>query len=174
MLRLNRTHTPATSLGHITASRSKVRSTRRPSFLKDESTDSAAPKSASAVTRSDKRSLAQPHIPPAFRKRVRIVSPTKTYIPSTSAAVHLHNYIPEDLTPYEPHECPDIFIRVKVCHSFDFRQDVIFSDSSGSFPVSAFDGSQYLLMSIFKRYIHVEPLLNRTTEKINRGFQVPT
>ena len=57
MLRRNRPHTPATALGHITASRSNICSTRRhPIKLQDvsdtSSSDSAAPKLAQAATRS--------------------------------------------------------------------------------------------------------------------------
>jgi hypothetical protein len=89
---------------------------------------------------------------------------------STSAPVHLHDYVPEILTPYQPHQLPDIFIRSKVCHSSDFRQDAIFSDLLGRFPISAFDGSQYLLVSVLKRYIHVEPLLNRTTDQLVAAY----
>ena len=66
MLRRNRPHTPATALGHITASRSNIRSTRRRPKLQDvsdtSSSDSAAPKLAQAVTRSHFKHLRQANL----------------------------------------------------------------------------------------------------------------
>jgi hypothetical protein len=38
----------------------------------------------------------------------------------------------------------------------------MFSDLTGRFPASAMDGSQYILLSVYKRYIHLELLPNRT------------
>jgi hypothetical protein len=121
----------------------------------------------SAVTRSQKRAPAPLDLAPTIRKRVRILSPTDHPNPSKSAPVHLHANIPEILTPYTPHQLPDIFIRAQVCPSSDFKQD---ADLAGRFPVSAFDGSQYLLVSVFKRYIHVKPLLNRTIDQLVAAY----
>ena len=171
MLRRNRPHTPATALGHITASRSNIRSTRRRPKLQDvsdtSSSDSAAPKLAQAVTRSHFKHLRQPNLDPTPRKRVRIVSPTDLSFTTTDT---MHHPILENLTQYQPHQLPDIFIRAKVLHSSDFRHDAIFSDLPGRFPVSAVDGSQYLLVSVFKRYIHVEPLRSRSTDQLIAAY----
>ena len=82
----------------------------------------------------------------------------------------MHHPILENLTQYQPHQLPDIFIRAKVLHSSDFRHDAIFSDLPGRFPVSAVDGSQYLLVSVFKRYIHVEPLRSRSTDQLIAAY----
>ena len=103
MLRRNRPHTPATALGHITASRSNIRSTRRRPKLQDasdtSSSDSAAPKFAQAVTRSHFKHLRQPNIDPTPRKRVRIVSPTDLAFTTTET---MHHPILENLTQYQP------------------------------------------------------------------------
>ncbi len=107
MLRRNRPHTPATALEHIAASRLNVRSTRRSPISKDasdtSSSDSVAPKRVSAVTRSQKRPSAPPDLVPCIRKRVRILSPTRHAITSKPVSAQLQAYVPEILTPYQPH-----------------------------------------------------------------------
>jgi hypothetical protein len=118
MLCRNRPHTPATALGHITASRSNIRSTRQRLKLQDvsdtSSSDSATPKLAQAATRSQLKRPPEPNLDPPPRKRVRIVSPTDSSFTTTETMPHP---ILENLTQYQPHQLPDIFIRAKVLHS---------------------------------------------------------
>jgi hypothetical protein len=64
----------------------------------------------------------------------------------------------EFLDYYPPNERPDTLLHCTVHHSSDFRRDVILSDLPGHFPVRAKDGSEYLLLSVYKNYIHVETL----------------
>jgi hypothetical protein len=42
----------------------------------------------------------------------------------------------------------------------------MFSDLTGCFPVTAMDGSQYILLSVYKHYIHLEFLASRTEASI--------
>jgi hypothetical protein len=42
----------------------------------------------------------------------------------------------------------------------------MFSDLTGRFPATAMDGSQYILLSVYKRYIHLELLPNRRNQFI--------
>jgi hypothetical protein len=103
----------------------------------------------------------------AISKRVRIVSPTTTSAPTNTAPLPRTDDIPETLAlNKKPNQLPDTFIRVKVLHSSDFGHGAIFSDLPGRFSVSAVDGSQCLLILVFKRYIHVEPLLNCITDQL--------
>jgi hypothetical protein len=44
----------------------------------------------------------------------------------------------------------------------ELRDSSMFSDLTGRFPATAMDGSQYILLSVYKRYIHLELLPNRT------------
>jgi hypothetical protein len=44
----------------------------------------------------------------------------------------------------------------------ELRDSSMFSDLTGRFPATAMDGSQYILLSVYKRYIHIELLPNRT------------
>jgi hypothetical protein len=37
----------------------------------------------------------------------------------------------------------------------------MFSDLTGRFPATAMDGSQYILLSVYKCYIHIELLAGR-------------
>ncbi len=123
-LRRNKPHSPATGLGHITASRSNVRSTRPV---------------------QDPLPSSSPHF----------VSLAQAQPPDNSPLEHLDHY---DLT-----DLPDIILRCSLQPSSEFRRDAIYSDLPGAFPVRAKDGTQYLLLSVYKGYIHVEPLASRTT-----------
>jgi hypothetical protein len=42
----------------------------------------------------------------------------------------------------------------------------MFSDLTGRFPATAIDGSQYLLFSVYKKYIHIELLASRAESSI--------
>jgi hypothetical protein len=110
-VRRNKPHSPATALGHITASRFNVRSSR--------------------LTFDDSPKLALSAQPSAFV---------------------------EALNHYSENELPDIVLRCTVQHYSAFRHDAIYSDLPGRFPVRAKDGSEYLLLSVYKNYIHVETL----------------
>ncbi len=46
----------------------------------------------------------------------------------------------------------------------------MFSDLTGRFPVTARDGSQYILLSVYKRYIHLELLASRSDSAIIDAF----
>jgi hypothetical protein len=123
-LRRNKPHSPATALGHITASRSNVRSSRSPS------TDP------------------QP-------KLARSAQPSA---------------LTENLAHYLPDELPDILLQCTVQHSSDFRCDAVFSDLPGRFPIHAKDGTEYLLLSVYKNYVHVENLPDRSASRIRSAY----
>ena len=42
----------------------------------------------------------------------------------------------------------------------------MFSDLTGRFPATAIDGSQYILLSVYKQYIHLELLASRVESAI--------
>jgi hypothetical protein len=42
----------------------------------------------------------------------------------------------------------------------------MFSDLTGRFPATAMDGSQHILLSVYKLYIHLELLASRTEAAI--------
>jgi hypothetical protein len=68
----------------------------------------------------------------------------------------------EALDHYSDNELPDIVLRCSVQHTSAFRRDTIYSDLPGRFPVRAKDGSEYLLLSVYKNYIHAETLPDRS------------
>ena len=131
MLRRNKPHSPATGLGHITASRSNVRSTR-----------------PRTVTLSGYPS--------------HLASLAKTSSPHDPALEYLDHYDLKDL--------PDTILRCSLKPSSEFRRDAIYSDLPGAFPVRAKDGTQYLLLSVYKGYIHVEPSASRTTAHLCSAY----
>jgi hypothetical protein len=114
-VRRNKLHSPATALGHITASRSNVRSSR----------------------------------------------PTPVDSPTLALSAQPYAFV-EALDHYSDNELPDIVLRCSVQHTSAFRRDAIYSDLPGRFPVRAKDGAEYLLLSVYKNYIHVEALPNRS------------
>ncbi len=46
----------------------------------------------------------------------------------------------------------------------------MFSDLTGRFPATAMDGSQYILLSVYKRYIHLELLPSRTESPLITAY----
>ncbi len=46
----------------------------------------------------------------------------------------------------------------------------MFSDLTGRFPAIAMDGSQYILLSVYKRYIHLELLPNRSEASLIMAY----
>ena len=119
----NKPHSPATALGHITASRAGVRSSR--------------------LTPDDSPKLALSAQPSAFV---------------------------EALDHYSENELPDIVLRCTVQHCSTFRRDAIYSDLPGRFPVRAKNGSEYLLLSVYKNYIHVETLPDRSSTHLCAAY----
>jgi hypothetical protein len=124
-LRRNKPHSPATALGHITASRSNVRSSR-----------------------------SQPTNPQP--KLARSVQPVALFT--------------ENLDHYLSDELPDILLQCTVQHSSALRRDAVFSDLPGRFPVRAKDGTEYLLLSVYKNYVHVETLPDRSASCIRSAY----
>jgi hypothetical protein len=115
-VRRNKPHSPATALGHITASRSHVRSSR-------------------------------------FTPATEALKLALSGQPSA---------LDETLDHYSESKLPDILLRCTVQYSSAFRRDPSFSDLPGRFPIRAKDGSEYLLLSVYKNYIHVETLPDRS------------
>jgi hypothetical protein len=122
-LRRNKPHSPATALGHITASRANVRSSRLPPVQSSKLAFSAQPSPLS-----------------------------------------------ENLDHYDENDLPDTLLQCSVQHSSSFRRDAVFSDLPGRFPVKAKDGSEYLLLSVYKNYIHIETLQNRSGPNICAAY----
>ncbi len=122
-LRRNKPHSPATALGHITASRANVRS--------------------SSLTPAD--------------------SSNKALSAKPSPLVEI-------LEHYDENDLPDTLLQCTVQHSSSFRRDAIFSELPGRFPVRAKDGSEYLLLSVYKNYIHVETLPNRSGSNLCAAY----
>jgi hypothetical protein len=61
-------------------------------------------------------------------------------------------------------------LRCTIQHSSAFRRDAIYSDLPGRFPVRAKDGSEYLLLSVYKNYIHVETLPDRSSPHLCAAY----
>jgi hypothetical protein len=195
MLNANKPHSPATGLGHITASRANVRSTRTkkvlprrsatylptPVFLtqpaptaittSDSDPDSDSESDAPTATRAlhvERRAsrnqfptpapLTNPIIPLTYT----IKSPATLTDTTLSPMENLNHYLSQDR--------PDIVLRAKVLHTSEFRHHALFSDPTGRFPVTAKDGSQYLLVSVYKKYIHIETMPSRTASALQQAY----
>ena len=198
MLNANKPHSPATGLGHITASRANVRSTRTkktvqrrpttylptPAFLtqpaptalsdgdsdSDSDSDSALdePTPTRALHGKRRTTHKQFHTPAPLTHPIIPITYTikDTTTPLTNAALAPM----ENLYHYPHHDRPDIVLRAKVLHTSEFRNHALFSDPTGRFPVTAKDGSQYLLVSVYKKYIHVETMPSRTTSALLQAY----
>ena len=175
MIRKNQPQSPATALRHITIARSGIRSSQ------PKTSDSKA----SATTRS--KSTIQ-HSPPSqpTRKRQREIGPPASPqglpvyglpadgLPAHSlpAPVELDTLsqsqqgqpadTTEHLSHYQPSELPTTTLETRLLPPSELRDSSMFSDLTGRFPATAMDGSQYILLSVYKRYIHLELLPNRT------------
>jgi hypothetical protein len=71
-------------------------------------------------------------------------------------------FLSDFLSVYNEVEHPSIKILATIHPSSKFRDIALFSDLAGRFPVTAFDGSQYIIISQYKAYIHAELLPSRT------------
>ncbi len=76
----------------------------------------------------------------------------------------------EALDHYSENELPDILLRCTVQHCSAFRRDAIYSDLPGRFPVRAKNRSEYLLLSVYKNYIHVETLPDRSSTHLCAAY----
>jgi hypothetical protein len=72
----------------------------------------------------------------------------------------------ESLDQYEDHELPTTVLQTCILPPSDLRANAMFSDLTGRFPATAIDGSQYLLLSVYKKYIHIELLPSRSESSI--------
>ncbi len=72
----------------------------------------------------------------------------------------------EALEHYEEHELPTTILQTRILNPSELRADALFSDLIGRFPATAMDGSQYILLSVYKRYIHIELLPSRSEAAI--------
>jgi hypothetical protein len=80
------------------------------------------------------------------------------------------NIISEYLAAYNELEYPSIQLLATIHPSSKFRDCALFSDLAGRFPVTAFDGSQYIMISQYKAYIHVEVLQSRSETNLCNAF----
>jgi hypothetical protein len=77
----------------------------------------------------------------------------------------------EFLLIYNEVEHPSIKKFLTTIHpSSKFRDVALFSDLAGRFPVTAFDGSQYIMISQYKAYIHAELLPSRTEASLGAAL----
>jgi hypothetical protein len=127
----NKPNVPAHALGHIQSSRSGTRSTKLPQIADD---DFSSNTTGSAATRSAYQSAAASPPPPVL-------------LPDDE-------FLSEFLSIYNEVEHPSIKLLATVHPSSKFRDVALFSDLAGRFPVTAFDGSQYIMILQYKAYIH--------------------
>jgi hypothetical protein len=148
MVRRNKPNVPAHALGHTQSSRSGTRSTKPPQTA-DDDFDSRPTKD----TRSAYQSAAASSPPPA--------------------ALPDDEFLSEFLSEYHEVEHPSIKLLATIHPSSKFRDEAIFSDLAGRFPVTAFDGSQYTMISQYKAYIRAELLPSCTYQFFkNLGHQI--
>jgi hypothetical protein len=184
ILSRNQPHSPATALGHITASRSGIRSIKPKTPVNKKRKRHSSPSSPAesfpahdvlATTRSQaKRSPAQ-----ANRLPAQDVLPTSTgHMPistgqsPTSDTSENNSLGPpavgfESLDHYEDHELLTTILQTRILPPSELRDNnAMFSDLTGRFPATAMDGSQYILLLVYKRYIHIELLASRSESAI--------
>ena len=151
MIRKNQPHSPATALGHITIARSGIRSSQ--------------PKSPTSkvlvTTRSQAASLPAP-LPSAPDPPVRSLPARVLPVYNSKSPPSLPAESIEHLCHYQPSELPTTTLQTRLLPPSELRDSSMFSDLTGRFPATAMDGSQYILLSIYKTYIHLELLPNHT------------
>jgi hypothetical protein len=119
---------------------------------------------------SDTSSLPAPMFVPPTPSRI-LSSPLR----NTSSLWHTYNLLTIrhsntlTTTHYDLTDLPDIILLCSLKPSSEFRRDAIYSDLPGAFPVRAKDGT-HLLLSVYKGYIHVEPLASRTTAHLCAAY----
>jgi hypothetical protein len=198
MLNANKPHSPATGLGHITASRANVRSTRtkialprrsdiylpKPASLTQPSptalTDSDSDSDPNSDSESDAQTTTQAIQVKRHASRNQFPTPdppTNPIIPITYTIKSPANDLTdttlspmENLDHYPKHDRPGIVLRAKVLHTSEFQHHALISDPTGRFAVTVKDGSQYLLVLIYKKYIHVEPMPSRTASALQQAY----
>jgi hypothetical protein len=79
-------------------------------------------------------------------------------------------FLPEFLSIYHQTERPSIKLLATIHPSSKFRDAVLFYDLAGRFPVTAFDGSHYIMISQYKAYIHAEILPSLTEASLGAAF----
>ena len=57
-----------------------------------------------------------------------------------------------------------------LCQVFD-RKDAVFADAAGRYPIPSIDGEEYMLVVVFKNYIHVETMRDRTSSSYVRAYR---
>ncbi len=144
-------HSPATGLGHITASRSHARFSRtrplpkrtstyipEPQFLTQPVTTSP---NADATSSSSDSEASRPHI--AMRAQTRsslrfttqlTITPhsfTTTKPHSLTSHPKLLNTLTENVDHYPLDQRPDNLLRATVVHSSEFRNHAVFSEPTG-------------------------------------------
>ena len=171
ILSRNQPHSPATALGHITASRSGIRSTKpkRPR----EPTGSPAQNPSSRKVLATTRAQA---LRPLNTNTPRLpVSPASSPSTDSSDSDSDSSITPDTIsglpaleshTHYETHELPTTILQTRILPPSDLRDNAMFSDLTGRFPATAMDGSQYILLSVYKQYIHLELLASRSEAAI--------
>jgi hypothetical protein len=142
MVRRNKPHVPAYALSHIQASRSGVRPTRTHQTA-EEVLKSNPPDGGPA-----RSAFSSPAAPPSADDE----------------------FLREYLAAYPEAECPSIKLLATIHPSSKFHAEALFSDLAGRFPVTAFDGSQYIMISQYKSYIHTELLPSRTETSLGAAF----
>jgi hypothetical protein len=168
ILSRNQPHSPATALGHITASRSGIRSTR-PQVRKKRKRSSAPGPPATSFTFTTHDAL-------ATTRSQTSRSPTPRAIRSpplrqTTTAIHptiprpVHQSLTdgsESLDQYATHELRTTILQTCILPPSELRDTAMFCDVTRRFPATAMD----LLLSVYKRYIHLELLASRTKAPI--------
>jgi hypothetical protein len=79
-------------------------------------------------------------------------------------------FLSEFLSVYHEVEHPSTKLLATIHPSSIFRDAALFSDLAGRFLVTAFDGSQYIMISQYKAYIHVELFPSRTEASLASAF----
>ncbi len=158
MIRKNQPHSPATALGHITIARSGIRSSQP-----------KAPKPKALATTRSQASGRSAQSPPlqVHLKRKLTTDPPVHSLPALVPPDRTSRSLPADsieqLSHYQASEFPTTILQTRLLPPSELRDSSMFS---GRFPATAMDGSQYILLSVYKRYIHLELLPNRAVSEI--------
>ena len=171
ILSRNQPHSPATALGHITASRSGIRSTKLKRSC--EPTGPPAPNSSSLKVLATTRAQALlPHSTDIPSLPAVLASPMSTdssYSDSDSSSTPdtiISQPALESHTHYDKYELPTTILQTRILPPSELRDNAMFSDLTGRFPATAMDGFQYILLSVYKQYIHLELLASRSEAAI--------
>jgi len=151
MIRANKPNSIGTALGHLNRLRQNLRSTK------------------TKLTRSEKRKYNKRNRPNLNDKNNFI------YTTYNNTSNHIPNF--NDDTDEEPEgEQKEEEMITKIKNLADLSPEeqkalAVYFDATGRFPFRSIEGYEYVLISVYKNYIHAEPMMDRSSPSYVKAYR---